>query len=160
MLIGLWRWRHVTFGLLVHALMICAFAAEILIRQQPWNAVFFAFRFILTLKSPLAFACLLQIALWAMLLLCWLRAAFSVPGEFLFVFLAFAWLLSCAGRVPHDFVIMQSEEARLRDGDIKEQPGAYCKTCGVFKPLRTHHCQVCDRCCLKMDHHCWWLNNC
>ncbi|XP_026860841.2 palmitoyltransferase ZDHHC16B isoform X3 [Electrophorus electricus] len=35
-----------------------------------------------------------------------------------------------------------------------------CKKCIVPKPARTHHCSVCDKCVLKMDHHCPWLNNC
>lgn len=35
-----------------------------------------------------------------------------------------------------------------------------CKKCIAPKPTRTHHCSVCDRCVLKMDHHCPWLNNC
>lgn len=36
----------------------------------------------------------------------------------------------------------------------------YCKKCAVHKPDRTHHCSICDRCILKMDHHCPWLNSC
>jgi len=35
-----------------------------------------------------------------------------------------------------------------------------CKKCLGFKPERTHHCSVCNRCVLKMDHHCPWLSNC
>uniref|UniRef100_A0A8C1A5H3 Palmitoyltransferase n=1 Tax=Cyprinus carpio carpio TaxID=630221 RepID=A0A8C1A5H3_CYPCA len=35
-----------------------------------------------------------------------------------------------------------------------------CKKCIVPKPARTHHCSICSRCILKMDHHCPWLNNC
>eukprot|EP00267_Zea_mays_P055385 XP_020408720.1 uncharacterized LOC100217160 isoform X5 [Zea mays] len=36
----------------------------------------------------------------------------------------------------------------------------YCDKCCMFKPPRTHHCKVCRRCVLKMDHHCVWINNC
>jgi palmitoyltransferase len=26
--------------------------------------------------------------------------------------------------------------------------------CHVFKPDRCHHCSICNRCVLNMDHHC------
>uniref|UniRef100_A0A1A8DJ71 Palmitoyltransferase n=1 Tax=Nothobranchius kadleci TaxID=1051664 RepID=A0A1A8DJ71_NOTKA len=35
-----------------------------------------------------------------------------------------------------------------------------CKKCIMPKPARTHHCGICNRCILKMDHHCPWVNNC
>eukprot|EP01088_Endostelium_zonatum_P003300 TRINITY_DN14509_c0_g1_i1.p1 TRINITY_DN14509_c0_g1~~TRINITY_DN14509_c0_g1_i1.p1 ORF type:complete len:337 (-),score=35.22 TRINITY_DN14509_c0_g1_i1:27-1037(-) len=36
----------------------------------------------------------------------------------------------------------------------------YCKPCRTIKPRRAHHCHVCGRCVLKMDHHCPWISNC
>lgn len=36
----------------------------------------------------------------------------------------------------------------------------FCKTCQEIKPLRTHHCSICNKCVFKMDHHCPWVNNC
>ena len=36
----------------------------------------------------------------------------------------------------------------------------YCKRCRVPRPPRTHHCQICRKCVLAMDHHCPWMNNC
>ncbi|KRX06074.1 hypothetical protein PPERSA_01152 [Pseudocohnilembus persalinus] len=35
-----------------------------------------------------------------------------------------------------------------------------CKKCRKVKPLRAHHCSVCNTCVLKMDHHCPWINGC
>jgi len=36
-----------------------------------------------------------------------------------------------------------------------------CKTCeNKWKPERSHHCQICKKCTLRMDHHCPWLVNC
>lgn len=36
----------------------------------------------------------------------------------------------------------------------------YCDKCSTYKPPRAHHCRVCKRCVLRMDHHCLWINNC
>ncbi|XP_022815376.1 palmitoyltransferase ZDHHC15-like isoform X1 [Spodoptera litura] len=36
----------------------------------------------------------------------------------------------------------------------------YCNRCVLIKPDRAHHCSICARCVLKMDHHCPWVNNC
>lgn len=41
-----------------------------------------------------------------------------------------------------------------------KQPLRLCRRCKSFKPQRAHHCSVCRRCIIKMDHHCPWVNNC
>ncbi|KAK6918197.1 Palmitoyltransferase, DHHC domain [Dillenia turbinata] len=44
---------------------------------------------------------------------------------------------------------------------IESRPVAgYCSRCHNGKPPRCHHCSVCQRCVLKMDHHCIWVVNC
>lgn len=35
-----------------------------------------------------------------------------------------------------------------------------CTKCKAPKPPRAHHCSICKRCVMKMDHHCPWVNNC
>ncbi|XP_041363852.1 palmitoyltransferase ZDHHC6-like [Gigantopelta aegis] len=36
----------------------------------------------------------------------------------------------------------------------------FCEACAGFKSPRSHHCRKCDRCVMKMDHHCPWINTC
>ncbi|ETO10123.1 hypothetical protein RFI_27254 [Reticulomyxa filosa] len=35
-----------------------------------------------------------------------------------------------------------------------------CEKCQQYKPIRAHHCSICQSCILKMDHHCPWVSNC
>ncbi|EME31316.1 Probable palmitoyltransferase [Galdieria sulphuraria] len=36
----------------------------------------------------------------------------------------------------------------------------FCRKCGCIKPPRAHHCSICQKCVLRMDHHCPWINGC
>ncbi|KAK4530939.1 hypothetical protein CCYA_CCYA06G1796 [Cyanidiococcus yangmingshanensis] len=42
----------------------------------------------------------------------------------------------------------------------QERGWPVCSRCGCWRPPRTHHCSVCRRCVLHMDHHCIWMNAC
>eukprot|EP00494_Astrolonche_serrata_P024350 UN24608 len=35
-----------------------------------------------------------------------------------------------------------------------------CPRCETPKPREAHHCRTCQRCIIKLDHHCPWVNNC
>ncbi|EFO23248.2 hypothetical protein LOAG_05237 [Loa loa] len=36
----------------------------------------------------------------------------------------------------------------------------FCLYCKVIKPNRTHHCRRCNRCIIRMDHHCPIIGHC
>lgn len=40
------------------------------------------------------------------------------------------------------------------EGGLIPEAVSICKKCIKPKPPRTHHCSVCNKCILKMDHHC------
>ncbi|KAJ8753970.1 hypothetical protein K2173_001868 [Erythroxylum novogranatense] len=70
-------------------------------------------------------------------------------------------ILTDPGRVPSSYIpdVEDSEhpvhEIKRKGGDLR-----YCQKCSHYKPPRAHHCRVCRRCVLRMDHHCIWINNC
>ncbi|KAF9585155.1 hypothetical protein BGW38_003687 [Lunasporangiospora selenospora] len=64
-------------------------------------------------------------------------------------------------------MLIPGAQARNRSGyiHINEDPALqshplWCSKCQHVKPERAHHCRVCKRCVLKMDHHCPWILNC
>eukprot|EP00268_Persea_americana_P017731 TRINITY_DN1858_c0_g1_i1.p1 TRINITY_DN1858_c0_g1~~TRINITY_DN1858_c0_g1_i1.p1 ORF type:complete len:283 (-),score=23.48 TRINITY_DN1858_c0_g1_i1:465-1313(-) len=65
------------------------------------------------------------------------------------------------GHVPSSYVpdVEDSDspihEIKRKGGDLR-----YCQKCSHYKPPRAHHCRVCRKCVLRMDHHCVWINNC
>lgn len=43
---------------------------------------------------------------------------------------------------------------------IMNEPTALCPHCQVKRTARSRHCQQCNRCVDRFDHHCPWINNC
>ena len=40
------------------------------------------------------------------------------------------------------------------------EPNCLCPECEVIKTPRSRHCNLCNRCIDRFDHHCPWINNC
>ncbi|GMH42148.1 hypothetical protein BSKO_10067 [Bryopsis sp. KO-2023] len=119
------------------------------------------------LFTVLIFAAIYSNAVW-FVILPWLSV--SVPGVLnlagltLSAGLALYSYLCCvlvdAGRVPEEW--SPDEESLNSTIQVKRTTGGarYCQKCDHYKPPRCHHCRVCKRCVLRMDHHCPWINNC
>ncbi|KAF8514768.1 DHHC palmitoyltransferase-domain-containing protein [Gautieria morchelliformis] len=48
----------------------------------------------------------------------------------------------------------------IQDRDLETRTNTWCATCNIRRPERAHHCGICRRCVVKMDHHCPWLGGC
>ena len=55
---------------------------------------------------------------------------------------------------------MESEGSKGASKDAADGDRGMCKRCNSAKPPRAHHCSVCGRCVLRMDHHCPFTNCC
>ncbi|CAF0806009.1 unnamed protein product [Adineta steineri] len=99
----------------------------------------------------------------------------------LFVYLSlFFYFMTCytdPGFVPYKRVpnwsggmvpISDDEDDNDDDDDGDEQKAVTtskthlrkCLLCNIEQPLRSHHCDFCNRCVLKYDHHCPYLETC
>ncbi|KAG9061462.1 Palmitoyltransferase zdhhc2 [Linnemannia hyalina] len=77
-----------------------------------------------------------------------------------------------AVRVSIDIPGPMQRSRHASDGSGTQQPLAtlsiskrngssrWCNVCKIVKPDRCHHCSECNRCVLRMDHHCPWVNGC
>jgi len=88
----------------------------------------------------------------------------TIGCMFAFLMLSFIRVASTdPGDIPSWFADNVSPSAKLKVKTVEQKSDGsrrYCNKCQLYKPDRTHHCRVCGRCNLKMDHHCPWINNC
>jgi len=112
-----------------------------------------------------------QYTVTATILIPWFK--WNIFGLFLFIFynalavMAIVAQLRCMltdpGAVKKDAVPIVEEEIVSDDEEKDEGSRRYrrwCRRCRGYKPPRAHHCSICMRCIIKMDHHCPWVNNC
>ena len=53
-----------------------------------------------------------------------------------------------------------NSNANNNKSSLPQRGRRMCRRCQAYKPPRAHHCSICKRCIIKMDHHCPWVNNC
>lgn len=61
------------------------------------------------------------------------------------------------GSVPKDArpLVSDIEERDYEANETtRDRYRKFCRRCNAFKPQRAHHCSICGRCIVKMDHHC------
>jgi hypothetical protein len=101
--------------------------------------------------------------LLGMLLWCYFAVVFTDPGG-----VPQSWRPSATEEdleVPSSLPLTQTSSSPLDSGAkiptmAQSARARFCRKCCQFKPPRCHHCSVCGRCILKMDHHCVWVVNC
>uniref|UniRef100_T1IIZ3 Palmitoyltransferase n=1 Tax=Strigamia maritima TaxID=126957 RepID=T1IIZ3_STRMM len=96
----------------------------------------------LLITSAVAIAYVIGIPYW------WHRSVFAL----IILIIVGHWLL--INIVFHYIMATVTSPGYLPTGVLIPEAVSICKKCIAPKPPRTHHCSVCNRCILKMDHHC------
>jgi palmitoyltransferase len=91
----------------------------------------------------------------------WVRLVIWV----LFIETIFNWYLCLSKAVTEMTRVTQTrlENAAARHSlSVAQLTASFpiCSTCSVAQPPRSHHCKVCNRCVLKLDHHCYFTACC
>ncbi|KAK6935255.1 Palmitoyltransferase, DHHC domain, partial [Dillenia turbinata] len=109
------------------------------------------------LRTVAALAILLLFhALLVMLLWCYFSVVLTDPGH-----VPPNWRPSIdMERGEADPLVGSDVQYSTLPPDTRAQRVRFCRKCNQMKPPRCHHCSVCGRCILKMDHHCVWVVNC
>ncbi|XP_037102463.1 putative palmitoyltransferase ZDHHC13 [Syngnathus acus] len=76
--------------------------------------------------------------------------------------LLYYYLRAC--KTDPGFVKATEEEKKMNVLVLAEagclDPSIFCTSCMLKKPVRASHCQICDACVAKQDHHSVWTNSC
>ncbi|SIO73574.1 DHHC palmitoyltransferase [Babesia microti strain RI] len=100
--------------------------------------------------------CILNISIFSLTIICFLKATFKSPG--------FIPRLpdSCTAYDAISGLYRKSQPLKYIEMPINGQllKIKYCNTCNIYRPPRTVHCSSCGGCVERFDHHCPWIANC
>lgn len=82
----------------------------------------------------------------------WLWVFFIGSSSTLILFMMLA--RSNAGRLPKN---KGSEIIQLL---LTHDNSLICPDCQIVAPIKSKHCEVCQACIARYDHHCPWISNC
>jgi len=132
---------------IVRYLPLCFLIFLILVPHPSWLLVLVKYHLVI-LNEPLTFT-------------------IHLLASYALTFLAFSSLIICIVRDPGPVNFGEDSkdeteevgitQALMSADDDYSAPGRWCRKCWAPKYERTHHCTTCDRCVLKMDHHCLWI---
>lgn len=92
-----------------------------------------------------------------------IRILLQLLGSYILICILFHYYMAITTTSHHHPILIAQQNSTIsynqEDGLIHNAVTlAFCKICRSVKQRRTHHCSVCNRCILKFDHHCPWIN--
>lgn len=82
----------------------------------------------------------------------------GVENYLIFKGLFFIYFASAGLADLSHFVCMVSSPVSVVSNSLSNATA--CGKCTAPKSINTYHCSRCQQCVYKMDHHCYWVNNC
>ncbi|KAK9749263.1 hypothetical protein RND81_02G113600 [Saponaria officinalis] len=135
--------------LLVLGVVGVTYYAIVLTNYGP-NLIYGGFDTLASLAVLIPFHALLAMLLWS-----YFSVVFTDPGT-----VPCNWRPAVDEERGESDPLNVSEYNGVQSGDFSHSKVRFCRKCNQLKPPRCHHCSVCGRCVLKMDHHCVWVVNC